>query len=143
MDRLLLGEVEAVELHDLGPGGDEVLEGLLLGVGARVDFREGAELRVGAEDEVHRGRGPLHLVGLAVRRMVSRGNRLPLLSTTRLVLSRVAGDVEELDFADADEAGLVGELADHLPIRIQLEELRGGPEVAVAQPIAYDQVPVR
>ena len=44
---LLLGEVEAVELHDLGPGGDEVLEELLLGVGARVDFREGAELRVG------------------------------------------------------------------------------------------------
>ena len=40
---LLLGEVEAVELHDLRPGGDEVLEELLLGVGARVDFREGAE----------------------------------------------------------------------------------------------------
>ena len=42
---LLLGEVEAVELHDLGPRGDEVLDELLLGVGARVDFREGAELR--------------------------------------------------------------------------------------------------
>jgi hypothetical protein len=27
---LLLGEVEAVELHDLGPGGDEVLEELSL-----------------------------------------------------------------------------------------------------------------
>ena len=91
---LLLGEVEAVEVHDLRPGGDEVVDELRLAVGAGVDFREGTELRVGAEDEVHRGGGPLYLAGLAVRRMVSRGNRLPLLSTTHLVLSRVAGAVE-------------------------------------------------
>ncbi|OBQ38103.1 MAG: hypothetical protein AN484_24515 [Aphanizomenon flos-aquae WA102] len=90
-ERLLLGEVEAVELHHLGPGGDEVLHELLLAVGAGVDLGQGAELRVGAEDEVDGGRVPLHLAGLAVRRMVSRGNRLPLLSTTHLVLRR---DVE-------------------------------------------------
>jgi len=45
-DRLLLGEVEAVELHDLGPSGDEVLEELLLGVGARVDFRPCERIRI-------------------------------------------------------------------------------------------------
>ena len=65
-DRLLLREVEAVELHDLRPSGDEVVHELRLTIGAGVDLGQGAELRVGAEDEVDGGRIPLHLAGLAV-----------------------------------------------------------------------------
>ena len=37
-------EVEAVQIHHLGPGGDEVLDELLLSIGAAVDFRDGPEL---------------------------------------------------------------------------------------------------
>src|SRR6478672_13438184 len=51
------GEVEAVELHDLHPGRDEVVDELLVGVLAGVDLRERAQLGVGAEDQVDRGGG--------------------------------------------------------------------------------------
>ncbi len=40
------GEVEAIQLCDLGPGGDEVVDEFSLGVFAAVDFRHGAELGV-------------------------------------------------------------------------------------------------
>jgi hypothetical protein len=43
---LLLGEVEAVELHDLRPGGDEVVDELGLAVGAGVDFRPCERIRI-------------------------------------------------------------------------------------------------
>ena len=36
-------QVEAVEVHDLMPGGDEVVDELLAGIGAGVDFGQGAE----------------------------------------------------------------------------------------------------
>src|SRR5436190_12334100 len=38
------GEVEAIEVHHLGPCRDEVLHELLLRIVARIDFRERAEL---------------------------------------------------------------------------------------------------
>src|SRR4051812_32000247 len=53
------GDIEAVGVHHLGPGRHEVLYELLLGVRARVDLREGAELRVRTEDQVDAGAGPL------------------------------------------------------------------------------------
>src|SRR6188474_2976275 len=59
------GKVKAVEVHHLGPGFDEVVDELLAGVGASVDFGQGAELRVGAEDEVDTRAGPLHFATLA------------------------------------------------------------------------------
>jgi hypothetical protein len=59
-----------------------------------------------------------------------------------LVFSGIAGHVEEVDFANAGEVCVVGELADHLPFRIQLEELRSGPEMPMSEPVAYDQVPI-
>ena len=51
----LRGKVEAVGVHHLGPGRHEVLRELLLRVGAGIDFREGAQLRVRAEDQVDAG----------------------------------------------------------------------------------------
>src|SRR3954462_12574931 len=55
------GEVEPVELHDLGPCGNEVADELLPRIAACVDLGERAHLRVRAEDQVDRGGGPLHL----------------------------------------------------------------------------------
>jgi len=52
-------EVEAVEVHHLGPGGDEGVDELLLGVGGGVDLGEGAQLRIRPEDEVDAGGCPL------------------------------------------------------------------------------------
>jgi len=52
-------EVEAVEVHHLGPGGDEGVDEFFFGVGGGVDLGEGAELGVGAEDEVDAGGCPL------------------------------------------------------------------------------------
>ncbi len=60
-----------------------------------------------------------------------------------LVLRGIAGNVEELDFVDADEAGMVSELADDAFLLIELEELRGGGEVAVAEPVDDECVAIR
>ncbi len=40
------GEVEAIKVHHLVPGRDEVVDELLLRVGTSVDFSQGAELGV-------------------------------------------------------------------------------------------------
>ncbi len=53
------GEVEAIGVHHLGPGRDEVLHELLLRVRAGIDFGEGAQLRVRTEDQVDARAGPL------------------------------------------------------------------------------------
>src|SRR5690348_12841261 len=55
------GEVEAIEVHDLGPRGDEVLHKRLLRVVTCIDFRDRPELGVRAENEVGTGGGPLDL----------------------------------------------------------------------------------
>src|SRR5262249_2339385 len=67
---LMRGDVEAVGVHHLGPPRPEVLHELLLRVRASVDFREGAELRVRAEDQVDAGGGPLERLGLAIAALV-------------------------------------------------------------------------
>ena len=61
-----LREVEPVEIHHLGPGGHEVVDELGLRVRGAVDFRKGAELGVGAEDEIDAGAGPFQFSGLPV-----------------------------------------------------------------------------
>src|SRR5262249_58812138 len=63
-------QIETVGIHHLGPRRHEVLHELLLGVRARVDFREGAKLRVCAEDQVDAGGGPLGGLRLAVATLV-------------------------------------------------------------------------
>ncbi|CAH0051098.1 unnamed protein product [Clonostachys solani] len=60
------GEVEPVEVHDLGPGADKVVDQLLVAAGAGVHLGQGAELGLRAEDEVEAGGGPLLGARLAV-----------------------------------------------------------------------------
>src|ERR1700730_16542947 len=62
------GEVEAIQVHHLGPRRNEVVHELLLRVRARIDLRESAQLRVRTEDQVDTGAGPLELVRLACGR---------------------------------------------------------------------------
>ena len=95
------GEVEAIEVHHLVPRRHEVMDEPPLRVGASVDFREGAELGIRTEDEVHTGAGPLDLVGLAVAALVHSvgAGRLPL-----------GGHVEQIDEeVVAQRLGLFGE----------------------------------
>ena len=75
------GKVKAIKIHHLGPRRREVVHELLLRVGAGIDFREGAQLRVRTKDQVDAGAGPFELAGLAVAPLVHavRGSgRVPL-----------------------------------------------------------------
>src|SRR3954453_1356250 len=63
-------EVEAVELHDVDPRGDEVANELLARVVGAVDLGDGPQLRVGAEHEVGRRRGPSDGTGRPVAALV-------------------------------------------------------------------------
>src|SRR5579871_5934971 len=63
-------ELKAVEVHHLGPCRHEVGHKFLLRIGACIDFRNGAELRVRAEDQVDTGAGPFELACLAVAPLV-------------------------------------------------------------------------
>src|SRR5262249_3521181 len=77
----LLEEVEAIEVHDLVPRGHEVSYELLLGVVTRVDLRDGPELGVPTEGEIHGGGGPPGLARAAVATLVHvlrRVRSLPL-----------------------------------------------------------------
>src|SRR5262245_63946689 len=64
------GGLEAVEVHHLGPRRCKVLHKLLLRVRARIDFRQGAQLRVRPEDQVDAGAGPPEPIRLAVATLV-------------------------------------------------------------------------
>lgn len=59
-------QIEAVEVHHLGPGGNEVMHQLLLPVGAGVHFRQGAQYRVGAKHQIHAGGAVLRFAGFTV-----------------------------------------------------------------------------
>ena len=61
-----LEEVEAVGVHDLGPGGDEVLHELLLGIAGAVGFGQRPQLRVRTENQIRAGASPFHGAGLAI-----------------------------------------------------------------------------
>ena len=60
------GEAETVKVHDFVPRRHKVVQELLLGVRAGVDFRQGPELGVRTEDEVDTGGGPLELARCAI-----------------------------------------------------------------------------
>src|SRR5258708_2370382 len=75
------GEIEPIEVHHLRPCGDEVADEFFVRVQASVDFRQRAELRVRAEDEIDARAGPFHLTGLAVapfEDVLCVGHGLPL-----------------------------------------------------------------
>jgi len=59
-------KIETVKVHDFVPHRDKIVEELLLRVLTSVNFRQGPELGVGTEDEVHAGAGPLELACLAI-----------------------------------------------------------------------------
>src|SRR5690606_1540394 len=56
----------AVEIHDLGPGADEVLHEPRIAVARAVHFGDRTQLGVRAEDEVDGCGRPLHGTGLAI-----------------------------------------------------------------------------
>ena len=62
---LLLLQVEAVQFHDLDPGGDEVPVELLLVALLGIDLGHGAQNGVGAEDQVTRV--PVHFLAPLLR----------------------------------------------------------------------------
>src|SRR5690349_1972543 len=63
-------QIETIRVHNLRPHRHEVFHELFLRVSARVDFREGAELRVRTEDEVDACSSPLDRIRLAVAAFV-------------------------------------------------------------------------
>ena len=74
-------KVEAIEVHHLGPGRDEVLDELRLRIRASVDLRQGAELGVRTEDEIDARAGPLELRPSCDRALRTRPWRPTLPST--------------------------------------------------------------
>ena len=73
----LLLQVEAVQGHYLGPGRDEGLHEVFLGISGGVELGYGAQLGVGAEDQVDRSGRPLDLTRGAVATFVNaRGGGL-------------------------------------------------------------------
>ena len=63
---LLLCDIKAVQIHNLDPSSDEVLNETVLTARRSVDLRDGAKFRVRAEDEIVAGSLPLLLTSLAV-----------------------------------------------------------------------------
>lgn len=57
---------KAIEVHDFVPCAYELAHKLLAGVVARVDFGDGAQLRVRAENEIDSCCGPIRFAGGAV-----------------------------------------------------------------------------
>jgi hypothetical protein len=60
-------QVGAVQIHGLIPRGYEVLHEDLLRVGRCISFRDGPELRVETEDQVHTRGGPFDLTCPAIQ----------------------------------------------------------------------------
>src|SRR5215218_2360952 len=63
---MALRQIEAIQVHYFVPRGNEVLHELLLRVGAAVNFRKGAQPRIGTKDEIDSRAGPLGLACFAV-----------------------------------------------------------------------------
>ena len=124
---LLAGNVEAVGVHHLGPRRHEVLRELLLRVRAAIDFREGAQLRVRAEDQVDAGAGPLDRFGLAVAALVHAvgAGRLPFRAHVEQVDEEVVGQRPRLLGEDA-VLGAAGIGAEHAQAADEHRHLRSG-----------------
>ena len=102
------GEVKAVQVHYLGPRRREVFHKLLLRVRARIDFREGAQLLVRAEDQVDTRAGPIDLVRFPIAPLVHAfraSRRLPLRAHVEQVdeevVRRVSGRLVKAPCADS------------------------------------------
>src|SRR5258707_10252083 len=73
-------QIEAIEVHHLGPRRHEIPGEFLLRVRAPIDLCEGAELRLRTKGEVDAGAGPLDRIRLAVAALIRavRASGLPL-----------------------------------------------------------------
>ena len=74
-------EVEAIQIHDLIPRRDEIVDEFLSGVGAAVHLGQSAQLGMGAEDQIDSRGGPLDGASGAVAAFEEvgvAGGRLPL-----------------------------------------------------------------
>ena len=76
----LLDQIEAIGIHHFRPRRHKVADELLRGVGTPIDFRERAQLRVRAEDQIDTRAGPFQLFGLSVAALIGvvRAGGLPL-----------------------------------------------------------------
>src|SRR6266851_7613246 len=87
-------KVEAIEVHHLGPGRDEVLDELRLRIRASVDLRQGPELGVRPEDEIDTRAGPLERARCAIapfEHVLGVRYRLPLRAHVEQVHEEVVG----------------------------------------------------
>src|SRR5678816_371732 len=64
------GQVVAIQVHHLGPRSHEILDKRLLRVVTRIDFGECPKLRVGTEDKVDTGTGPLDFACRAIPSLI-------------------------------------------------------------------------
>src|SRR6059036_739681 len=87
-------KVEAIDVHHLGPGRDEVLDELRLRIRASVDLRQGPELGVRTEDEIDARGSPLDLARLAIapfEHVLAVRGPLPLRAHVEQVHEEVVG----------------------------------------------------
>ena len=91
-----LREIEAVEIHDLGPGGHEVVYEFLFRIRACIDFRYGPQNGIGAEDQIGPGSYPLGFVRFAIHSsesIAARGYLLPLDIHAKQINEEVVGQL--------------------------------------------------
>lgn len=89
-----LCKVEAVGVHHLVPGGDEVADELLLAVLAGIDLSIRTKLRVRAEDQINTRAGELRLAGLtidAIKYLAVAVGRFPLRAHIEQVGEEIVG----------------------------------------------------
>ena len=88
------GEVEAIKVHNLGPGRHEVLDKLLLCVLASVDLGQSPELGVRTEDEIDTRADSLDFASLAItpfKYVLGIRYRLPLRAHVEQVHEEIVG----------------------------------------------------
>src|SRR5512136_196611 len=88
------GKVEAVKVHNLVPRRYKVMQELLLGVLATIDFGDGPKLGVRTEDEVDTGAGPREFARCAIttlEQVVGFRGRLPRRAHVEQIHEEVIG----------------------------------------------------
>src|ERR1700733_6889752 len=109
-------QIVSIQVHNLIPRGYEVLHEDLLRVGRCINFRDGPELRVETEDQVHTRAGPLDLTCPAIqplKQAFRSEDAFPSVAMSSRLGSRLLGAVRR---SRADSARLLSFLRDGLPV---------------------------
>ncbi|CRK42947.1 hypothetical protein BN1708_008930 [Verticillium longisporum] len=96
LDGRRLLDIEAVEVRDLGPRRDKVVDKLLLAVGAAIHFGKGAQLGVGSENEIRTRGSPPLVASLAVatlKELLVAAGSLPCRADVEQVDKEVVGQL--------------------------------------------------